>query len=313
MTTLGPSVDDPGAIRGRPWGHPWTTLGPSVDDPGAIRGRPWGHPWTTLGPSVDDPGVALTCITATGGTSNTGVVTNMGGKDSACKQRRSDLDHLHNFSQCHLAKRCRCPNSQRCVPWTLWPSTGTQVWTIGNCLCSTTGMSTTLTVNCNSGISTGFCTVQRPAYHKLCPRSAIVESSRASGQLPCGYLVPKSELWNLHGVLLHDRTMGTCRCTTTGMSSNLVQDMQLWNLYGVPHCLPCGHLPQSRDRHCRCWEDCWRRCSCGNRRRVSNGGCWSHVLDNERGMCIRDRGSLRSSLSRVSLSLDVVVVEEDIG
>ena len=35
-----------------------------------------------------------------------------------------------------------------------------EVRPLGNCLCSSKGMSTTLTVNCNSGISTGFCTVR---------------------------------------------------------------------------------------------------------------------------------------------------------
>ena len=53
------------------------------------------------------------------------------------------------------------------------------------------------------------------------------------------------QLWNLHG-LLHDRTMGTCRCTTAGMSGNLVQDLQLWKLYGQLHGLDHGPVVEQR-------------------------------------------------------------------
>ena len=35
---------------------------------------------------------------------------------------------------------------------------------------------------------------------------------------------------------------------------------------------------------------------CGNWSCASNGACWSHVLDNGRGMCIRDRGCKRPTL-----------------
>ena len=38
--------------------------------------------------------------------------------------------------------------------------------------------------------------------------------------------------------------------------------------------------------------DCWRCCHCGQWSRVSNGGCWSHILNDGSGrhMCICDRG-----------------------
>ena len=165
-TTLGPSVDDPGAIRGRPWGHPSTdgprvvhgwpqgrprmAPGSSTDGPRVVhgwpqgRGRLWGHPWTTVGPSVDDP--------------------------DGLQRRILDV-FLHCLEHRHLLLQ------------------------------------------------------RQRSRARPCPRFATVESPRASAQFA---------------------------------------------------------LPQSRDRQCRCWEDCWRRCSCGNRRRISNGGCWSHELENER-------------------------------
>ena len=78
----------------------------------------------------------LTRITATGGISNTGAVKNIGGKDSVCQQRRSDLDHFQIFSQCHLPKKVHVPQLSEVRPLDL--------------------LATTLTVNCNCGISTGF-------------------------------------------------------------------------------------------------------------------------------------------------------------
>ena len=73
--------------------------------------------------------------TTTGGDSKTSAVTNMDGADSA----NFDLDHRHNVRQCHLAKRCKYPNSQR--------------RTITTC---TTRTSTTLSLYCNCGISIVF-------------------------------------------------------------------------------------------------------------------------------------------------------------
>ena len=59
------------------------------------------------------------------------------------------------------------------------------------------------------------------------------------------------QLQNLHGLLLHDRTMGTCRCTTTGMSGNLIQDLQLWNFHGQLHGLDHGHLSLNNNGHAK--------------------------------------------------------------
>ena len=80
---------------------------------------------------------------------------------------------------------------------------------------------------------------------------------------------------------------GECRRARSNKPLSTSTMLDLW--LGMPQ-------PLERTTRRRCWEDCWRRCSCGNWRCVNNCGCWSHILDNGRGMFIRDRGCGRHIL-----------------
>ena len=51
-------------------------------------------------------------------------------------------------------------------------------------------------------------------------------------------LVDELRLGNLQKVLWTVRTMGTCRCTTTGMSPTVSKIWNYWDLHGFPHSLP---------------------------------------------------------------------------
>ena len=107
-------------------------------------------------------GAGCTCSTTKiRGDSKTGANDEHGWR-RFCKQKRFDLDHLHSVRQCHLAKRCKCPKSQKGTSTTchnkdndhlvvvlqLW---NRDVWTLGICLCITIRMSTTLSLDGNGG------------------------------------------------------------------------------------------------------------------------------------------------------------------
>ena len=83
--------------------------------------------------------------------------------------------------------------------------------------------------------------------------------------LLCGYL--KSRPWHL--LLSNNGHDNELQLRNLNGFLHCLDHWHLWNLRGLPHRLPCGYLSHSQDRHCRCWKDRWRRCSCGN---------WSSVV-----------------------------------
>ena len=260
-TTLGPSVDDPGAIRGRPrvairgrppvairgrppCGHPWTTL--------------CGHPWTTLGPSVDDPVATPWWLRAPRTRQRGGLdmyhsnwwnlehgCREEHGRQGFCLQSRGASTFWSLQRELPLLQQQGCPQPSRwtATRWNL-PQVSARCRTVGTCRC-----------------------LQRRAYHKLWTKIWELPLYLTTGfcrVCPVGTLSQNLQLWNLHG-LLHGLdhghlslknnghftvtlskicncgismgfctvwTMDTCRWTTTGMSGNLVQDLQLWNLHG---------------------------------------------------------------------------------
>ena len=233
---------EPRAVRRRPPGHPettlWpseTTLWPSADDQlwnhyRLLNRPPRQRMSTTPADGLDECRPRLSCpqpapvklevlprrMTRTNNrvrAPTLHAVMNLGGADSAGRASPTSIT-FHNFSQCHLAKRCRSPNSQRCVPLDHQAFNG------------------------NSSLD---------HWELLLLNNRDVHD--LDGEL---------QQCNLHR-FLHGQDHGHLSLHNSGHANNHVQDSQLWNLHKLPHSLPCGYLSQSRDRHCRCWEECWRR------------------------------------------------------
>ena len=121
------------------------------------------------------------------------------------------------------------------------------VWTIGNCLCATTGMSTTLTVNRNSGISTSFCTVRTVSTCR-CTTTGIPQTlskicnCRISTGFCCtigpwAHVVAQRPACQVTLSKICNCGTFTSNCTVCTMDLSLnnnghVQDLQLLNVHG---------------------------------------------------------------------------------
>ena len=190
----------------------------------------------------------------------------------SCKQRRSDFDRLHYFLWCQLAKR-----------WILPLRHDRDVDNVIDAL----PLPEPQRFSTQSGPSAPVIAQQRVCQQPY-PRTAPVESPRASGHL-CQQPCPRSATVQSPRGLCTVMTMGTCRWTTTGMSTTLSKICTCGISTGFRTVCPVNGTVAVGNTVAATW-------CCGNWGCANNGACWSHVLDNGRGMCIRDRGCKRPTL-----------------